>query len=244
MANSEDADGIYRNVSEPVNIPKRVSPTGSIISEKEPMEVLETENGLSDLENSLGTVLSPYEPMDVDSGMAVAEYWAGSMDETGTDPSDFQSHTYDREDSTVERQANAYEDHMPRQYIMELRDSWRPRGGQVYHDRWSQSRAGYWRGLRGRGFTGREPRDRGFEGREPRGSGYRNFRSREPRYQQSRGGRRAYRYPQRFIPRGPSIWNSQTRHDNYDLNFRQERERTSRDRDRGHYRRSEMSHNI
>jgi hypothetical protein len=28
------------------------------------------------------------------------------------------------------------------------------------------------------------------------------------------------------------------------LNFRQERERTSRDRDRSHYRRSEMSQNI
>ncbi|KAL5344842.1 hypothetical protein ACLOAV_010239 [Pseudogymnoascus australis] len=128
MANSVDADGIYRNVSEPVNIPKRVSPTGSVISEKEQMEVLETENSLSDLESSPGTVLSSHEPMDVDSDIAVAEYWARSMDETGTDPSDFQSHTYDREGSTAERQANAHEDHMPRQYIMESRDSWRPRG--------------------------------------------------------------------------------------------------------------------
>ncbi|KFY03874.1 hypothetical protein V490_00076 [Pseudogymnoascus sp. VKM F-3557] len=229
MANLEDSDGIYRNVSEPVNIPKRASPTGSVISE-ELMEVLETENGLDDPANSSGNVLSHHEPMDVDSDIAVTEYWARSMDETGTDPSDFQSQSYDREVTTAERRANAYEAHMPRQTIMESRDSWRPRGGQVYHDRWSQSRAGNWRGLRGRGFIGRGPR----------GSGNRNFTSREPRYQQSRG-RRGYRYP-RFIPRGPSIWDSQTRHDNYDVNFRQERERTNRDRD--YYRRSDLSHNI
>lgn len=229
MANSED------DVSEPVNIPKRVSPTGSVISE-EPMEVSETENGLNNLENSPGIVLSPHEPMDVDSDMAVAEFWAESisMDGTGTDPSDFQSHSYDQENITEERQAN---DHMPRQYNLGSRDSWRPRGG--YHDRWSQTRASYWRGLRGRGFTGREPRgrgfggrgprSRGFGGREPRGFGNRGFRSWEPRYQQSR---RVYRYPQR-IPRGPSTWNSQTRHDDYDSNSIPETERTYR-----HYRRS------
>ncbi|KFY01309.1 hypothetical protein O988_02807 [Pseudogymnoascus sp. VKM F-3808] len=232
MANSEYADGIYRNVSEPVSIPKRVSPTGSAISE-EPTRISETENDLNNLENSPGIESSP-EPMDVDMPETVAEVWARSMDEIGADLS------YEREDTTAERQVNAYEYHMPRQHIMDSRDSWRPRESQDFYDRWSQSRAGYRGGLRGRGFTGRGFRGRGYGGRGPRGFGNRGFRSREFRYQQSRGGRRAYQHPHQFIPRGPSTWNSQTRHDNYDLSSTQ-RERTNRDRDRNyHYRRSDI----
>ncbi|KFY26182.1 hypothetical protein V491_01411 [Pseudogymnoascus sp. VKM F-3775] len=246
MANSEDAEGIYRNISEPVDISKRVSPTGSVTSE-ERKEASETESGLNKLENSPAIELSPlYTPMDVDSDIpmdvnndmpeTVTEFWAESMDESGTDPSEFQSHTYGGENTAEEGQADAYEDYTPRQLDLRSRYSWRPRGG---HDRWGQSRASYWRGLRGRGFTGREPRSRRYGCQEPRGFGNRDFRSWEPRYQQSRGGRRAYQYPQRFIPRGQSTWNSHTRHNDYDLNSTEEREQTNRDRNyvRGcHYR--------
>jgi hypothetical protein len=164
MANSTDAEESYWNdtVSEPVNIHEGVvSPKGCATDSEGQKEVSETEDGLNDLENSPGILLSLHEPMDVDSDMpeTVAESWADSMDDVGTDPSDFQSHTYDRDNITAEQQDNAREDHMPRQYIQGSRDSWRPRRNQFYHDRWSQSRASNWQGSRGRGFGGREPRD-------------------------------------------------------------------------------------
>jgi hypothetical protein len=240
MANSEDAEGTYGNVpiSEPVNIHEgAVSPKGSATDSEEQKEVSEMEEDFNDLENSPGI----QEPMDVDSDMkpeTVAESWADSMDDIETDPPDFQSHTYDRDNTTPERQDNAYDDHMPRQYIQRSRDSWRSTGSQIYHDRRSRSRTNNWRGLRGRGFGGREPRDRCFRGR-----GFRNrdFRSRESRYWESRGRRGAYRYPQRFIPRGPSIWNSQTRHDDYGVNPTWGRDRRNLDQDGGYqYRRSDI----
>jgi hypothetical protein len=245
MANLKDDEESYwrDSVSEAANIHEDVvSPEGSVTDLEEQQELSETKDGLSDLENSPGTVLSLHESMDVDMPETVAESWADSMDDVGTDSSNFPSHTYDRDNTTTERhntsterQDNAYEDHMPRQYTQGWRDNWRPRGVQVYHDRWSQSRASNWRGLRGRGFGGREPRDRCFRGR-----GFRNrdFRSREPTY---RGGRRPYRYPQRFIPRGTSTWNSQTRHDDYGLTSARGRDRRSLDQDRGYqYRRSDI----
>jgi hypothetical protein len=240
MANSKDAEESYWSdpVSEPVNIHDDVvSPERSATDLEERQEVSKTKDGLSDLENSPGIMLSLHEPTDVGSDIpeTVAESWADSMDDVGTDSSNFPSHTYDRDNTTAERQDNAYEDHMPRQYTQGSRDDWRPGGVQVYRDRWSQSRASDWRGLRGRGFGGREPRDRCFRGR-----GFRNrdLRSREPSY---RGGRRPYRYPQRFISRGTSTWNSQTRPDDYGLTSTRGRDRRNLDHDRGYqYQRSDI----
>ncbi len=240
MANSNDAEESYWNdpVSEPVNIHEDVvSPEGSATEFEEQQEVSETKDSLSDLENSPGIVLSLHEPMDVDSDMpeTVAESWADSMDDVGIDSSNFPSRTYDRDITTAERQDNAYEDHIPRQYTQGSRDNWRPRGVQVYHNQGSQPRASNWRGSRGRGFGNREPRDRFFRGR-----GFRNrdFRSWEPSY---RGGRRPYRYPQRFIPRGTPAWNSQARHDDYGLTSIRGRDRRNLDQDRGYqYQRSNI----
>jgi hypothetical protein len=148
MANSTDAEESYWNdtVSEPVNIHEGViSPKGCATDSEGQKEVSETGDGLNDLENSPGILLSPHEPMDVDSDMpeTVAESWADSMDDVGTDPSGFQSHTYDRDNTTAEQQDNAREDHMPRQYIQGSRDSWRPRRNQL---------ASNWQGSRGRGL--------------------------------------------------------------------------------------------
>ena len=168
MEDSIDTEDSYWNntVSEPVNIHEGVvSPKGCATGSEEQKEVSETEDGLNDVENSPGILPSPHEPMDVDMPGTVAESWADSMDDIGTDPSEFQSHTYDRDNTTAERQDNAYEDHMPRQYIQESRDSWRSRGSRVYQYRWSQSRASSWQGSRGRGFGGWEPRDRCFRSR-------------------------------------------------------------------------------
>jgi hypothetical protein len=234
MASSKDTGESCWNdpVSEPVNIHEDgVSPTESAIELEEQQNVSETKDSLSDLENSSDIVLSLHEPMDVDSDMpeTVAESWADSMDEVGPE------RTYGRDISTIERQENAYEDHMPRQNTQGSRDNWRPRGVQVYHDRWSQTRATNWRGSRGRGFGSREPRDRYFRGR-----GFRNrdFRSWEPSY---RGGRRPHRYPQRFIPRGTLAWNSQERHDDYGLTSTRGRDRRNLDQDRGYqYQRSNI----
>ncbi|KAH7418793.1 hypothetical protein BKA64DRAFT_635908 [Cadophora sp. MPI-SDFR-AT-0126] len=232
MSNSKDDDEeSYWNdsVSEPVNIDEgAVSPEEPAIDSEEQKEVSEKTDGLNDFENSPGIVLSLHEPMDVDSELpeTVAESWADSMDDFGIDPSGSQNHTYGRGSVTAERQENTCEDYMPRQYTQRSRDDMRPRGSRFYHNRWNQSRASNWRG-NGRVFAGQEPRDRYFRGR-----GFRNgdFRNREPRYGESRGGRRPYRYPQRFIPRGPSIWRSQARHDNYGLNFTLERGRRNLDR--------------
>lgn len=99
--------------------------------------MLETKDGLSDLENSPSIVLSLHKPIDVDSDMPkiVAKSWADSMDNVGINSSNFPSRTCDRDITTAERQDNAYEDHMPRQYTQGSRDNWRLRGVQVYHNR-------------------------------------------------------------------------------------------------------------
>ena len=160
MSNSKDEEESYWNdpASELVNIHEGVvSPKESAIDSEEQKEVSETTDGLNGFENSPGMVLSLHESMDVDSEMpeTVAESWAGSMDDIGTDPSDLQSHTCDQDNTTVERQDNIYVEHTPREHIQRSKDNWRPRWGQVYHNRWSQ-----------RGSRDRYSRSRGFRNRD------------------------------------------------------------------------------